>query len=326
VKTRRLGSDGPVVGALGYGAMGLSGTYGGTDEEHGVEVLNAAVDSGVTLIDTANIYGARDPELGLGHNERLVGKALRARRDEVVLATKFGAEVPTGGGRPEAVRASLDKSLTALGVDRIDLYYLHRVDQSTPIEETVGAMAEGVAAGKIGHLGLSEVSAQTLRRAHAVHPITAVQTEYSLFERGLEAEVLPTLRELGVALVAYSPVGRGLLTGVFRRPEAGDWRASVPRFQGESLETAGRLVDEASAIAADIGLTPAQLALAWVLNQGDDIVPIPGTRSVDRVRENVAATDIELEPAVLKRLEELFPPGVLPADRYPTGMMGSLNG
>ncbi|MEA5453984.1 aldo/keto reductase [Sinomonas sp. JGH33] len=319
--TRTLGIASPLtVSSMGLGCMGMSEFYGAPDEASGLDTIRRALDLGITLLDTADMYGPFT-------NERLVGRAIAGRRDEVQLATKFGNKRGPSGerlgidGSPEYVRAACDASLQRLGVDHIDLYYQHRVDPSVPIEETVGAMAELVAAGKVRHLGLSEASASTIRRAHAVHPITALQTEYSLFTRDLEDEILPTIRELGIGLVPYSPLGRGILTGRLTAESMahdGDARASryFPRFQGEALEANLRLVAQVEAIAARKGVTPGQIALAWVLAQGEDIVPIPGTKRVVYLEENAAALNVELTPDELAALEAAVPRGAVVGSRY----------
>ena len=320
IGTRTLGTASPLkVSTLGLGCMGMSDFYGSPDEAGGIATIRRALDLGVTFLDTADMYGPFT-------NERLVGKAIAGRRDEVVLATKFGIErLPDGtrvgiNGRPEYVRAACDASLQRLGVDHIDLYYQHRVDPKVPIEETVGAMAELVQAGKVRHLGLSEASAATIRRAHAVHPITALQSEYSLFTRDLEDEILPTLRELGIGLVPYSPLGRGLLTGRFSPEslEAGDSRATgyFPRFQGEALQANLALAERVRELAHAKDVTPGQLALAWVLAQGDDVVPIPGTKRVKYLEENVAAAGIRLTADDLAALDRAVPRGSVVGDRY----------
>ena len=318
--TRTLGTTSPLtVSTLGLGCMGMSEFYGSPDEQGGTETIHRALDLGVTFLDTADMYGPFT-------NERLVGRAVAGRRDEVQLATKFGNERREDGtrvgvnGRPEYVRSACDASLQRLGVDHIDLYYQHRVDKTVPIEETVGAMAELVEAGKVRHLGLSEASAETIRRAHAVHPITALQSEYSLFTRDLEDEILPTLRELGIGLVPYSPLGRGILTGTLTPgslPE-GDSRGSAyfPRLNGEGLEANLRLVDAVRAIAEDKGCTPGQLALAWVLAQGSDVAPIPGTKRVRYLEENVGALEVALDADDLAALERAVPRGAVVGDRY----------
>ncbi|HEY3686744.1 MAG TPA: aldo/keto reductase [Streptosporangiaceae bacterium] len=318
---RRLGTRGPEVGALGYGAMGLSGVYGAADDDASVALVHHALDAGITHIDTADVYGG-------GHNEQLVGRAIAGRRDDVVLATKFGAQ-SDGLGTAEYVRKAIDASLTRLGVDHVDVYYLHRVDKTRPIEETVGAMAELVAAGKVRYVGLSEVTADTLRRAHVVHPITVVQQEYSLFSRELEAEVLPAMRELGVGLVAYSPLGRGALTGTFQKasdlPDDDFRRGRYPRFAGENLERNLSLVDRLRALAERRGTTPSGLALGWVMSRGTDIVPIPGTRRVANLDANLAAAH-PLDDATVAELDALFPPGVAVGERYNEQMITRLNG
>src|SRR4051794_32901261 len=314
--TRTLGTTSSLtVSTMGLGCMGMSEFYGTGDEQQGLDTIHRALELGVTFLDTADMYGPFT-------NEKLVGKAIRGYgggRDDVQLATKFGNQRAEDGtrlginGRPEYVRSACDASLQRLGVDHIDLYYQHRVDKTVPIEETVGAMKELVEAGKVRHLGLSEASAETIRRAHAVHPITALQTEYSLFTRDLEDEILPTLRELGIGLVPYSPLGRGLLTGTITRSSGatteGDFRRSsyFPRFQGEALEANLTLVDRIREIADEKGCTPSQLALAWVLAQGDDVAPIPGTKRVRYLEENVGALDVHLEPSDLERLETAVP-------------------
>ncbi len=299
--------------------MGMSDFYGPRNDAQSIATMHRAVDLGVTLFDTADMYGPHT-------NERLVGTALRPHRDRVLIATKFGIvrnlEDPAKrsfNGRPEYVRASCDASLQRLGVDHIDLYYLHRVDPDTSIEDTVGAMADLVTAGKVRLLGLSEAGAATLRRAHAVHPIAALQSEYSLWSRDIEGEVVDTCRALGVTIVPYSPLGRGFLTGAIRRVEdlsPDDFRRRAPRFQGANFASNLALVDAVAAMAQERGCTPAQLALAWVLAQGDDMVPIPGTRSIERLEENVHALDVTLDDADLSRLEAIVPPGVVAGQRY----------
>lgn len=311
------------VAALGLGCMGMSDFYGPADRAQSLAVLDHALDRGINLLDTADMYGS-------GANERLLAQVLARRRDEIVLASKFGFVRGAGGevlgidGRPEYVARACDASLARLGVERIDLYYLHRVDPNVPIEETVGAMAALVAAGKVGHLGLSEVSAATLRRAQAVHPIAAVQSEYSLWTREVEQGVLPASRELGVGLVAYSPLGRGLLTGAIRQPEdlpAGDWRRGLPRFEAGNLAANQALVDTLAAIAASCGCTPAQLALAWLLDRGPDIVPIPGTRRLERLDENLAATSMTLDAAQRARIDAVLADAPVRGARYPADRM-----
>jgi aryl-alcohol dehydrogenase-like predicted oxidoreductase len=312
---RRLGSEGLVVSEIGLGCMGMSEFYGTGEEDESIATIRRAIDLGVTLLDTADIYGSFT-------NERLVGKAIEGRRDEVNVATKFGIQREEDGtmvginGRPEYVRSACDASLQRLGTDHIDLYYQHRVDPETPIEETVGAIAELVEAGKVRYLGLSEAAPETIRRAHEVHPISVLQTEYSLWSRDVEDEILPTLRELGIA---YSPLGRGFLTGQIRRFEdlpEGDYRRQSPRFQGENFDRNLELVERVNEIAAEKGVTPGQLALAWLLQGGDDIVPIPGTKRREYLEENVAATNIELTDEDMRRIEEVAPKDIAAGERY----------
>jgi aryl-alcohol dehydrogenase-like predicted oxidoreductase len=302
-----LGSQGLTVSRQGLGCMGMSEFYGERDDDESIATIHRALELGVTLLDTADIYGPHT-------NERLVGRAVADRRERVVLATKFGIvrdpDNPAArgvNGRPEYVKARCEDSLQRLGIDHIDLYYQHRVDPATPIEETVGAMAELVAAGKVRFLGLSEAAPETIRRAHAVHPISAVQTEYSLFARDPEAEILPALRELGIGFVPYSPLGRGFLTGAFRsldELDGGDFRRSQPRFQGENLDANLAIVERVRTVAASRGVTPAQVALAWVHAQGEDVVPIPGTKRRRNLEENVAAVDVDLGAEEIALLEE----------------------
>jgi aryl-alcohol dehydrogenase-like predicted oxidoreductase len=298
--------------------MGMSEFYGTGEEEESVSTIRRAIELGVTFLDTAAMYGPFT-------NERLVGKAIQGRRDEVAIATKFGIQRQEDGtmlgvnGKPEYVRSSCDASLQRLGVDHIDLYYQHRVDQETPIEETVGAMKELVEAGKVRYLGLSEAAPETIRKAHEVHRISALQTEYSLWSRDVEDGILPALRELGIGFVAYSPLGRGFLTGQIRRFEdlpEGDYRRQSPRFQGENFDKNLELVDRVNEIAAEKGVTPGQLALAWLLRQGDDIVPIPGTKRREYLEENAAATDVTLTDEDLERIEDAAPKDVAAGERY----------
>jgi aryl-alcohol dehydrogenase-like predicted oxidoreductase len=320
---RTLGSPGLTVAAVGYGAMSVApGIYGEVDDQESLATMRRALELGVTLIDTADVYGR-------GHSERLVGEVIRGRRDSVKVATKFGGGGRDGLGRPERVRSSIDASLERLGTDHVDLFYLHRVDPSTPIEETVGAMADAVRAGKTLHIGLSEASAQTIRRAHAVHPIAAVQTEYSLFSRDPESEVLPLLRELGIGFVAYSPLGRGLLTGAIKRDQdlpASDWRRTVPRFEGNNLARNAELVSQLERFAAPKNLTASQVALAWLLHQGQGIVPIPGTRRRTNLELNVAAAYVELDDEELAEIETIVAPEAVVGQRGSAGYMERVNG
>ncbi|MGC2296323.1 MAG: aldo/keto reductase [Candidatus Dormiibacterota bacterium] len=319
MERRSLGSQGLVVGALGLGCMGMSEFYGPSNDEESVATIRRALELGVDLVDTADMYGPFT-------NERLVGNAIAGRRDQVVIATKFGNQRREDGswiginGRPEYVLQACHASLTRLQVDHIDLYYQHRVDTRVPIEETVGAMSELVDQGKVRYLGLSEAAASTIRRAHAVHPITALQTEYSLFSREPEAELLPTVRELGIGFVAYSPLGRGFLAAqasALQHLSEGDTRGDrFPRFQEENREHNLKLAERVREIAEAKDATPAQLALAWLLHQGQDIVPIPGTRHPRRLAENVAAADLDLDPASLQELDEALPVGAVRGDRY----------
>jgi aryl-alcohol dehydrogenase-like predicted oxidoreductase len=315
--TRTLGTEGLEVSEQGLGCMGMSAWYGPTDEQESIATIHRALELGITFLDTADVYGA-------GDNEELVGRAIAGRRDDVVIATKFGNRWFDDGhrtidGTPEYVREALDASLRRLNVDYVDLYYQHRVDADTPIEETVGAMAELVAAGKVKHIGLSEAGPQTIRRANAVHPITALQSEWSLWTRDPEDEVLPTVRELGIGFVAYSPLGRGFLAGRFASPDElsdDDFRRNHPRMTGENFEQNRELADRVRELAADRGSTPAQLALAWVLSRGDDVVPIPGTKRREYLEQNAAASELELSEEELRELDEAFPPGAAAGDRY----------
>ncbi|HYH70999.1 MAG TPA: aldo/keto reductase [Methyloceanibacter sp.] len=327
MQTRTLGHPGLKVSATGLGCMGMSEFYGATDEAEAVDTIHRAIDLGVTFLDTADIYGS-------GHNERLVGRALKGRRDAVVLATKFGNVRDADGtfiginGRPDYVRAACEASLKRLEVDVIDLYYQHRVDPDTPIEDTVGAMAALVTEGKVRYLGLSEAGAETIRRAAAVHPIAALQSEYSLWTREVESEILPTVRELGIGFVPYSPLGRGFLTGQITKIEdldADDWRRKGPRFQGQNFQRNLDLVKKVKDLADAKGCTPAQLALAWVLAQGEDIVPIPGTKRRKYLEENVGALDVILTPEDLAQLDRILPPGAASGSRYPEPAMKALN-
>ena len=330
MEQRRLGKNGPLVSEIGFGAMsiGIADVYTSSaqDDATGIELIHRALDLGINFVDTANVYG---------DSEIKVGKALVGRRDDVVLATKFGiisgSEIHNRGvdGTPENACRSCDESLQRLAVEQIDLYYLHRVDPNVPIEETVGAMAELVQSGKVRYLGLSEASPETVRRAHKIHPIAAIQTEYSLFSREPEDGLLSVLRELDIALVAYSPLGRGFLSGRFRSVDElapDDWRRGNPRFQGEQFATNLAIADRLREIAEKQGCTPAQLALAWLLQCHQDVIPIPGTSSVARLTENIRATDVQLSEDEINRIEDSFPKGAVVGERYASSMMKILNG
>jgi aryl-alcohol dehydrogenase-like predicted oxidoreductase len=327
MEQRELGRSGLNVSALGLGCMGMSEFYGATDEKESVAAIHRALELGMTFLDTADMYG-------VGRNEELVGRAIADRRDRVVLATKFGnVRGPAGeflgvNGTPNYVRDACEQSLRRLGVNTIDLYYQHRVDPKVPIEETVGAMSELVTAGKVRYLGLSEASAQSIRKASDVHPIAALQTEYSLWTRDVEDEILPTVRELGIGFVAYSPLGRGFLTGAFKKPSdipADDYRSNSPRFQGDNFTKNLALADVVGDIARRKNASPSQVALAWLLSRGDDIVPIPGTKRVKYVEENARAVGMTFEPEELARIEATFPRGVTAGMRYPEATMAAVN-
>jgi aryl-alcohol dehydrogenase-like predicted oxidoreductase len=327
MEERRLGKEGPVVSSIGLGCMGMSEFYGDADEVESINTIHKAFDLGINFFDTADMYGPFK-------NEKLVGKALKGIRGKVILATKFGivrSEDPrkrSVNGKPEYVKSACDASLKRLGVDHIDLYYQHRVDKNTPIEDTVGAMSDLVKAGKVRFIGMSEASADTIRRANKIHQVTALQSEYSLWTRDPESEIFSTVRELGIGFVSYSPLGRGFLTGRFKNPDdfdKNDFRKYSPRFKGENFQKNLELVNKVNQLVKNKGITPAQLALAWVLNRGNDIVPIPGTTKIKHIEENVKAADIKLTEDELQEIDEIFPMDAASGLRYPEESMKSVN-
>lgn len=327
MNTRTLGTQGLTVSELGLGCMGMSYAYGQADDDEAIRVIHRAIELGVTFLDTAELYGPYT-------NEELVGRAIQGRRDEVVVATKFGFDLSEDGritgvnSRPEHVRDVCEASLKRLGIDHIDLFYQHRLDPDVPIEETVGEMSRLMEEGKVSYLGLSEVGPETLRRAHSTSPISALQTEYSLWERGVEEAILPTLRELGIGFVPYSPLGRGFLTGQITEFEdlpEDDYRRNDPRYQGENFDENMKLVDRVGEIAREKEATPAQIALAWLLHQGEDLVPIPGTKRVTYLEENVAAADVQLSDEDLERIAEIVPPGAAAGARYSEDRMSVID-